>query len=72
MSVKTIIQWRRDTAANWSSTNPVLHEGEAGYETDTKQFKIGDGTSSWNLLPYFSGGTSVSGNAFDAFLLSGM
>lgn len=69
MPVKTIIQWRRDTAANWISTNPILGAGEAGYETDTKQFKLGDGTSTWTALAYFSGG---GGGTFDAFLLAGM
>lgn len=50
MSVK--IQFRRDTAANWTSANPVLSEGEFGYETNTKKYKIGDGTTAWNSLAY--------------------
>lgn len=71
MPVKTIIQWRRDSAADWATANPVLGEAEAGYETDTKKFKIGDGVSAWNDLTYFSGG-ATGGETFDAFLLSGM
>lgn len=52
---------RRDTAANWQTENPVLDAGEWGYETDSKKIKIGDGTTAWNALPYFtSGGGSVS------------
>ena len=35
------IQIRRDTAANWTSTNAALYPGEIGIETDTKKFKIG-------------------------------
>lgn len=46
------IQLRRDTAARWSEINPVLLEGEVGYETDTKLRKIGDGVTKWNSLPY--------------------
>lgn len=46
---------RRDTAANWTSANPTLEAGEWGYETDTKQVKMGDGTTAWNSLPYFAG-----------------
>lgn len=46
------IQQRRDTAANWTSANPVLAAGEHGYETDTKKFKIGDGTAAWSTLGY--------------------
>jgi hypothetical protein len=46
------IQHRRDTAANWASSNPVLAVGEMGIETDTKYFKIGDGAAIWTNLPY--------------------
>lgn len=47
---------RRDTAAGWTSANPVLLSAEEGYETDTKKRKIGDGTTAWNALAYSSGG----------------
>ena len=50
------IQLRRDTAANWTSTDPTLAQGEIGYETDTNTFKIGDGATAWSSLTYFSGG----------------
>ena len=50
MSVK--IQFRRDTATNWTSANPVLSQGEFGYETNTMKYKIGDGTTAWNSLAY--------------------
>jgi hypothetical protein len=42
----------RDTALNWSMSNPVLLEGEQAYETDTGNWKIGNGIVSWNSLPY--------------------
>lgn len=48
------IQVRKDTAANWTSSNPTLASGEFGFETDTNKFKIGDGSSVWNGLPYAS------------------
>lgn len=48
------IQFRRDTSANWTKYNPILMEGEVGYETDTKKRKIGDGTNSWNNLDYLA------------------
>ena len=44
------IQLRRDTAANWVSSNPVLRQGEMGIETDTLQIKLGDGTSTWTQI----------------------
>ena len=46
------IQLRRDTAANWTSANPILASGEFGLETDTDQFKVGDGTTAWTSLGY--------------------
>jgi hypothetical protein len=46
------IQLRNDTAANWTAADPVLAAGEFGLETDTKQFKIGDGVSTWDELEY--------------------
>ena len=46
------IQQRRDTAANWTSVNPTLADGEFGIEKDTRKFKIGDGTTAWNSLGY--------------------
>ena len=45
-----IIQIRRDTAANWTSTNPTLAQGEIGWERDTGRLKIGDGSTAWNSL----------------------
>lgn len=44
---------RRGTALQWTSANTVLAAGEFGVETDTGQFKIGDGTTAWNSLAYF-------------------
>lgn len=50
------IQQRRDTAANWTSVNPVLADGEVGIEQDTdgvtRSMKIGNGINTWNELPY--------------------
>ena len=46
------IQYRRDTAANWTAANPTLAAGEPGLETDTKKRKIGDGTTAWTALGY--------------------
>ena len=47
-----IIQIRRDTAANWTSANPTLAQGELGAETDTSKVKIGDGSTAWSSLGY--------------------
>jgi hypothetical protein len=52
MSYETIIKLRRGTASQWAEVNPVLAVGEPGFESDTKKFKIGDGTTAWNNLKY--------------------
>jgi len=46
------IQFRRGTAAEWTSANPVLAQAEMGVETDTRAYKLGDGATAWNTLPY--------------------
>lgn len=56
--VITKIQLRHDTAANWTSVNPILLEGEVGIETDTRKQKVGDGSTAWNSLPYDAGSTA--------------
>jgi hypothetical protein len=50
----SIIQIRRDIAANWTSANPILAQGEMGFETDTLKLKFGDGSTNWNSLAYYS------------------
>jgi hypothetical protein len=47
------IQLRRDSAANWSTTNPVLSQGEIGIDLTNNKIKIGNGTTAWNTLAYF-------------------
>ena len=52
---------RNDTAANWTTENPVLGKGELGIEIDTAKFKIGDGVTAWSSLDY--AGTVVAASA---------
>jgi hypothetical protein len=52
MAVQTVIKKRRSTAAQWTSVNPVLADGEEGYESDTGLSKTGNGTNSWATLSY--------------------
>ena len=52
MTVK--MQQRRGTAAQWTSANPVLADGEIGVETDTLRAKIGNGSTAWASLTYFT------------------
>ena len=51
-SLVDTIRLRRDTDAAWIINNPILALSEVGWVTDTKLFKVGDGTSTWNVLTY--------------------
>jgi len=53
----SIIQVRRDTASAWTSANPTLASGELGLETDTDKLKLGDGSTAWTSLSYYTLGT---------------
>jgi hypothetical protein len=69
MAVK--IQLRRDTAAAWTSANPVLAQGELGLETDTTYYKIGNGSTAWNSLAYGSiAGTLVDDSVTTSKILN--
>jgi hypothetical protein len=63
MAYKKIL-FRRDTSTNWASSNPVLAGGEIGLETNTNKIKLGNGSSQWNVLPYFYG--SIDNASLDA------
>ena len=54
------MQQRRGTALQWSTANPVLAAGEIGFETDTSKFKIGNGSSTWTALTYFSNAAELA------------
>lgn len=58
----TQIQLRRGTAAEWTSANPVLAEGELGLELDTGNFKIGNGVNNWSALDYGFASLPAGGN----------
>lgn len=64
MPVQTRIQIRRGTTTEWTNAANtlgfgILYEGELGYDTVAKIFKIGDGINHWTSLP--SAGGSIPG-----------
>jgi hypothetical protein len=65
-----IIKLRRDIAADWNLEDPVLAEGEPGWDMTNKVLKIGDGTTAWTALQGISGGGG-SGGFEQTFLLMG-
>lgn len=56
--LKTTFKVRRGQSQVWADINPILAEGEPGYELDTHRLKIGDGEKSWNELPYIGGSST--------------
>ena len=50
------ILFRRDTTVNWTATNPILAQGEIGIDLTLNRLKIGDGSTHWNLLAFYSTG----------------
>lgn len=50
MTIK--IKHKRGTASSITTANPTLAAGELAFETDTRRFKVGDGTTAWSSLAY--------------------
>lgn len=62
--LKARIQLKKDTSEAWRINNPVLLDGEAGYESDTNLMKVGDGIHRWLELDYInSGATAIASTA---------
>ena len=47
------IQQKADLRNEWENNNPVLLDQEIGFERNTGKFKMGDGLTPWNDLPYY-------------------
>jgi len=61
----TRMQQRRGTSEQWSTANPILAAGEIGYETDTNEFRIGDGINRWADLSPFKNLQDLGGTLDD-------
>jgi hypothetical protein len=47
----------------FTANNPILSEGEIGYEIDTKRWKMGNGNDAWSTLVYSDGfATNANGD----------
>ena len=54
---------RRDTSSRWISVNPILSDGEPGFETDTGLMKIGNGSKTceeWGYCVPFDPGDEIT------------
>lgn len=57
------IIFKKGTDAEFAASNPILASGEPGWTTDSKVFKIGDGSTNWNSLAGVTGaGGGINSN----------
>lgn len=59
MARNQLIQFRRDTADNWSSVDPTPAAGEPCYDSDNGILKIGDGSTPYSRLPPVAPGKDI-------------
>lgn len=52
LTIKSRILFRDDTAANWSTTNPILKNGEPGWDSTNYRLKIGNDVNAWSDLKW--------------------
>ena len=64
----TRIQVRRGTTSEWNSANPILEEGEIGYNSTLGQMKVGDGDTAWGSLYYIVDSSSL-GTSLGSYIL---
>ena len=50
--INTTFMLKRATAERWNEVNPILQEGEPGFEINTGKLKIGNGLLAWKDLIY--------------------
>lgn len=65
--IKHTYQLKRGTAERWYAQNPVLLQGEPGFEYDTGKLKIGDGFTPWIQLKYINDGAVFNALTRDDF-----
>lgn len=64
------IQVRRGTSSEWNDADPILNEGEIGYNTTVAAFKIGDGQNIWSDLDYYQTAVSITPSEINAIDIS--
>ena len=59
-TIQHVYQFKRGTTQRWIEVNPILRQGEPGFEYDTGKLKIGDGFTPWNNLKYINENIDVN------------
>jgi hypothetical protein len=72
MAVNDLITFRKGTASEWISVNPILASGEPGYDLTNSVLKIGNGVSNWVALSgHTHSGTDITSGTINNDRLSG-
>lgn len=66
------LQDKRGTAAALATANPTPLEGEVLYETDTRKFKVGDGSAAYTSLSYVGLSSIATANGVSAAVALGV
>ncbi|MBQ8570255.1 MAG: hypothetical protein IJ444_01955 [Kiritimatiellae bacterium] len=71
-TIRTIFQFRRDTAVNWEANKTVVpYAGEPCYDLDNKTLRIGDGTTTYENLPVI-GEVEIAGDGKSISYVNGV
>lgn len=54
LNVQARVRFRRAWSQEWQLVNPVLRDGEPGYDKTKNMLKMGDGVTPWNDLSYLT------------------
>jgi hypothetical protein len=65
--IKTTFQFKRGSAETWLNLNPILAQGEPGFEYNTGKLKIGNGIDSWVDLPYVNESSVINAPSIVGF-----
>lgn len=52
LTLKSRIVFKKDTAANWSTRNPILKTAEPGWDSTNNRLKVGNGINAWSDLSW--------------------
>lgn len=74
LGVNARIRLRRAWASDWARVNPILRDGEPGFDKTANMLKIGDGETPWTELKYLTppdSGVIITGDvAIDSVMAS--
>lgn len=62
-----VMHVRRRTTQEWADQNPILAKDQMALDTETDEFRIGDGETRWSKLPNYSRKGSSGGGGTISF-----